>query len=169
MTEIRKEFMGKERTTYMTGYEVEKTLAYGQNTLFVQTYQSAEDIHNQAVSYSIKHIYLGANRSFRPTHLWNTLIRELLALGYIVTLDYPVVYHSSMLTILNTDVWNNEKFIPMITVDITDINRAGKNIIVKIDDPTSINPGVWCLSKKELLNPAKYTAWSEYADDENIK
>jgi hypothetical protein len=169
MQEVREEFMGKKRTTYMIGMEVEKTPAFGMKTLFVQEFQPFIETHIRAIDNSINHIYLCANRSFHPAHDWNTLVAGLLYAGYIVTFDYPVTYHNIVLNILQTDIWNNSRFIPMITVDISNIADVGNNVIVKIDDPAGINPGVWCLTKSDITDPEKYTDWDEYADDENIK
>ena len=79
---------------FFTGIEVEKTPAYNMQTLFVVGLQSADNIVTKTLEshYPCKHIYLGANHSFknidtdRIQALIN-LIDDLLAKAYWVTLD----------------------------------------------------------------------------------
>jgi len=168
-TEIRKEFMGKLRTDYMKGIEIEMTPALSEDTLFVQGLKSFDDINLRAKKHNIGHIYLGANRSFDVEYEWAPLIAILLNNGYKVTLDYPAIHHNTMINVLPNTVWKNNRFIPMLTVDITNICGLSKNLTLKIDDPSAVNIGVWCWNQKDLANDAKLTKWHDYADDENIE
>lgn len=167
MTELRKEFMGKERTDYMVGIEVEKTLAYKKKTLFVQGFKSADEIKDKCPT-DIDHIYLCANRSFSPDFDWDTVISSLLDGNFYVTMDYPVAYHKRVMSDLSSKVWKHKNFIPMVTVDIVDLCGLSENLTVKVDDLEFVSKGVWCLNYKDIAQTSKFTEWNEYADDETI-
>ena len=130
MDNIRTEFFGNIRTDYMTGVEVEHTAAYGLKTLFVQGYKHYNEIIEIANRENINHIYLGANRSFDINHDWTTIIEKLLNLNFIVTIDYPVVYHGRLN--LSNEIVNSKKFISIMTIDIPNVLNSGKNLILKI-------------------------------------
>ena len=68
----------KDDVIYFTGYEVEKTPAEGEHTLFVTGCQPLEDVLAKAKEHSVEHIYLGANHSFVPKESWDDLVRGLL-------------------------------------------------------------------------------------------
>ena len=79
---------------FFTGIEVEKTPAYNMQTLFVVGLQSADNIVTKTLEshYPCKHIYLGANHSFKnidKDHIQALMnvIDDLLAKAYWVTLD----------------------------------------------------------------------------------
>ena len=72
---------------YFTGYEVEKTPAEGEHTLFVTGCQPLEDVLAQAKEHTVEHIYLGANHSFVPKESWEDLVQGLLNKKFLVTLD----------------------------------------------------------------------------------
>jgi hypothetical protein len=63
------------------------------------------------------------------------------------------------------------KFIPMISVEIPDVEVYNYNTVVKIDDidMDHSNPGVWCHSLHDLLDRDVFTSWDEYQGDELIK
>lgn len=165
--EIRKEFMGKLRTDFMIGREVEKTPAYSLMTLFVQGFKSSNEIISLCREKNIHHVYLGANRSYNDINDWNSLINVLLEAKLLVTLDYPVKYHKDLTISLSSDIWNNGSFIPLATVDMIDISKS-KNQTVKFDDPDLKNNGVWCLHVDKITSEHSFTSWNEYKNDENI-
>jgi len=164
--EIRKTFRGKVRTDFMIGSEIEKTPAFNLRTLFVQGYKSYEDIYSVSKENNVEHVYLGANRSFTPAYDWNRLILRLLAEGLVVTLDYKNEYHTPA---LSDDVWKHDKFIPMITIDVSNLCGLNKNLTLKIDDTEFKSPGIWCLNYKDVADSKKFTAWDEYSSDEIIR
>ena len=167
--QIRTEFLGNIRTDFMVGTEVEKTPAYGKLTLFVQGYKTYEEILNKSLAQNINHIYLGANRSFTTGPGWSLLIAELLDNGFFVTLDYVVAYHKQMMHDLPLDIWQHKNFIPMITVDISNLCGLSQNLTVKIDDIDFVSKGVWCLNQSEIADSDKFTSWDQYADDKIIE
>lgn len=166
---IRETFRGKRRTDFMVGSEIEKTPAFSMRTLFVQGYKSFEEIREVCLEHNIEHVYLGANRSFAIGHNWEFLIAELIQAGFIVTLDYLTEYHPYLVVTLSTKIWNNDKFIPMITIDISNLCGLSKNLTLKIDDTDFTSPGIWCVNYKDVANPDKFTSWDEYSSDEIIK
>ena len=165
--EVRSEFMGKIRTDFMIGTEVEKTPAYSLVTLFVQGFKSADEIISMCKNKNIYHVYLGANRSYNNIHDWDSLIAVLLERNLLVTLDYPAIHHNDLLISLSYNIWQNGSFIPMATVDITNISFS-KNLTIKFDDPTLVNPGVWCLHTDKIIKDHNFTSWDEYKNDETI-
>jgi hypothetical protein len=168
-TTIRAEFNGNLRSDYMIGIEVEKTVALYQETLFVQGLKNADIIKNTATGNNIKHIYLGANRSFNINHDWDALISSLLDSGFLVTLDYNVICHSAVMKLLSSKIWKCNNFIPMISVDVTNMCGLNDNLVIKIDDPNLVSKGVWCWNQAALARPAKFTSWEEYSGDRIIK
>ena len=54
-----------ESITFFTGVEIEKTPAFGMKTLFVVGVQDPYVIMELAREYQCKHIYFGANQSFK--------------------------------------------------------------------------------------------------------
>jgi hypothetical protein len=163
--EIRKTFRGKIRTDFMIGSEIEKTPAFNLRTLFVQGFKSFEEISSIGKENNVEHIYLGANRSYEPNHDWNELISKLLS-EFVVTLDYKNEYHSPILT---EDIWRNEKFIPMITIDVSNLCGLSKNLTLKIDDTEFKSPGIWCVNYQDVADSKKFTAWDEYSSDAIIR
>lgn len=173
---------GERRTvTYFIGTEVEHTPMYGERTLFVVGVQPVIDIINiikeqnlnTNQSKHIRHVYLGSSQSFAPAEYsdwekWNTLILELLDVGYWVTLDFGVEYAD----LLHEYGWNeNHRFIPMISVKIPCIKLYNYNATLKIDDTSwgATNSGVWCHSLHNLMDRKIYTDWKDYVGDEVIK
>ena len=169
MTEIRSEFAGQKRTDFMIGIEVEHTPAYQQKTLFVQGYKSLEEIKTRCIQHHVEHVYLGANRSFSPAHNWNQLISDLLKNNLCVTLDYLASYHQHLMSFLSESIWNHPKFIPMITVDISNLCGLSNNLTIKIDDVDLKSKGVWCINYKDLAVDARFTDWQEYKNDKTIE
>ena len=59
-----------DEVAYFVGNEVEKTPFYGRRTLFVVGLRNPRKIAKQAKDFTCRHIYLGANMSFKNTN-WN--------------------------------------------------------------------------------------------------
>ena len=80
--------------SYFIGNEVEKTPFYGRKTLFVVGFKNPRKIIKKANDSSCRHIYLGANMSFKNT-VWaedktsklREIIGSLLDERFQVTLD----------------------------------------------------------------------------------
>jgi hypothetical protein len=79
---------------YFVGNEVEKTPFYGRKTLFVVGFKNPRKIVKKATDHHCRHIYLGANMSFKNVE-WNDnrtaklrdIITHLLDNQFQVTLD----------------------------------------------------------------------------------
>lgn len=156
--------------SFFVGVEVEQTAQYGEKTLFVVGIQDVNEITMFANQHDLNHIYLGANKSFNPTDDWEPLIDQLLSEGYWVTIDYPVRSHNFVMRILQNHM-RNSRLIPMISVELPNIEIYNYNTTLKIDDLdiNHSNPGVWCWQLHELMDRDKFTDWDCYVHDEVIK
>lgn len=153
-----------------TGKEVEHTPVYGKPTLFVNGKTPVEDI----LTYDIPHVYMGANHcNIDPTveelSYYNNTIKTLLEQGYWVTMDFNSSLYDIMLEALDDYIWNNDKFVPIVSVHIQKVKTVNPNLTIKITDKEfrGVNGGVWCMSNTELPTE-KFTPWSAYLDDEAI-
>jgi hypothetical protein len=159
--------------TYFTGFEVENTAAYGKLTLFVVGLHSFEEImnvlHNYYAHDGVHHIYLGANKSFNQDEGWRHVVDALLHEGFWVTLDYPLRLHNFVMRQFNQEM-RHSRFIPMISVEIPNIESYNYNTVLKIDDISMdhSNPGVWCHPLHDLMDRKVFTPWSDYESDEVI-
>lgn len=159
-----------DSVVFFHGTEIEKTPAYGMHTLFVVGVHPATLIVNKAREAGVEHIYLGANKSFNQSDEWREMVDMLLHEGYWVTLDYPVRSHNFVMRSLNQEM-RHSKFIPMISVEIPNLDTYNYNTVVKIDDVEIeySNPGVWCHMLHDLQDRDRFTPWAAYKDDEIIK
>lgn len=157
-------------TRYFVGTEVEKTAQYGKQTLFVVGIQDVEEIARLASARQINHIYLGANKSFHMSEEWEPVVDQLLSKGLWVTLDYPVRFHNFVMRLF-TNHMRDSRFIPMISVELPNVEIYNYNTTIKIDDLDidHSNPGVWCHSLHDLLDRDKFTDWDNYNGDEKIE
>jgi hypothetical protein len=163
----------EENVMFFAGLEVEHTPAYGMETLFVVGVQKPEDVLSMAKTENVKHIYFGANQSFRTGgindsitwRLWEEMIRPCLDKGYWCTLDFDVKEHEG---VVESGLCENRKFIPQISVKLPYLQQLGYNATIKIDDKdfAATNPGVWCHRLHDLLSTDKYTDWDQYTGDE---
>jgi len=155
---------------FFVGVEVEKTPQYGQKTLFVVDIQDSERVSRFAAVREINHIYLGANKSFHMVDEWEPLVDALLQKGFWVTLDYPVRFHNFIMRSMGNHM-RKSRFIPMISVELPNIDVYNYNTTLKIDDLDidHSNPGIWCHSLHKLQDRDVFTGWDEYGDDEIIK
>jgi hypothetical protein len=150
------------------GTEVEHSPAMGLPTLFVVGLQDPDQVIEAAEKYQVEHIYLGANHSFDPENQsieWADLIRACLTrFPLMVTLDFDLQHCN---WVLEEGFGENSRFVPMISVKLPYVGLFNYNTTVKIDDTgfDKTNPGVWCHRLIELLNPAKFTNWTQYKKD----
>lgn len=154
---------------YFVGVEVEHTPAYGLLTLFVVGPQDPMEVLNKAKMEKVQHVYLGANKSFQHSPVWKELVDVLIHEDYWVTLDYNQRYHSSVMRQMNQQMLHS-KFIPMISVEIPNIETYNYNTVVKIDDVSMdhSNPGVWCHGLHDLMDRSKFTSWDKYKGDKIV-
>jgi hypothetical protein len=83
--------LGHESADFFLGQEVEHTPAHGMDTLFVIGYHTQEEIE-QHLNRDIRHIFFGANDSYRPTTpaehtAWENVILTFLDRGLWCSLD----------------------------------------------------------------------------------
>lgn len=166
----------KDDVVYFTGREVEHTPAYNMQTLFVVGCRPVQEIIAHAKTQNIKHIYLGANQSFRLTHTdkydeiiaWENLTKALLKEDLWVTLDYDINYHED---ILEMDAISEHKFIPMISVKLPYIKQLPYHAHIKLDDKDykATNPGVWVHRLHDLQTSTTFTDWDQYTNDDPVK
>jgi hypothetical protein len=166
---------GFNNTQFFVGNEVEHTPVHGHRTLFVVGLADSYDIEKQANENKCTHIYFGANQSFPIVHsndaatwnMWETMIKAALRAKFWCTLDLDVSciegLHESGLTEFH-------RFIPMISVKLPYLQLLGYNATIKLDDTDfdHSNPGVWCHRLHQLLNPDRFTSWSEYESDSQL-
>ena len=166
---------GHETAEFFFGREVEHTPAFNHHTLFVIGYQSVEAIE-QALTTSTnetKHIFFGANDSYRPKTnddytAWENVIQTFLDRGFFCSLDIPFEYVEEF---HEGGLCERDRFIPIIKVPIPYIKLWNYNTCVKIDDKdfAATNPGVWVHPLQDLIDRSKFTDWSCYDNDEVVK
>jgi len=164
-----------ETVTLFTGIEIERTPAYGMQTLFVVGVQPPSKILELASLYECKHIYFGANQSFpfletddaKGWAPWEEMIKACLEANYWCTLDIDVY---SAHGLLESDLVSYRRFIPQLSVKIPYLAQFGYNATLKIDDHDfdASNPGVWCHKIKNLTTDDTFTSWDEYGKDKII-
>ena len=164
-----------EDIIFFTGVEVEKTPAYGMETLFVTGIHTVESIKERLAH--IKHIFFGANHSFTPGvnfpqdadnwERWEEMIRPFLEEGYFVTLDVPLDHSEGL---LESAMIEFDNFIPQLRVPIPYIKQFNYNTMIKIDDKDfkATNPGVWCHRLHDLMDSEKFTDWTKYSLDKPL-
>lgn len=165
-----------EMDQFFIGTEVEHTPAFGKKTLFVIGIQDPNKINALYNNNNCEHIYFGANMSFPNPAVndiatwepWEKMIKEILELGHLCTLD---VDSASVEGLLESGFTEYSNFIPMVSVKLPYIQQLGYNATIKLDDKdfNATNPGVWCHSVHTLQDRNVFTQWSEYTKDEIIK
>jgi len=162
-----------DNIAFFTGKEIEHSPAYGMSTLFVTGLQNPAEVLILAKQEKVKHIYFGANQSFKPTSTdelnhWQKMIISLLKQNFWCTLDFDVKYAED---ILETSLNEERKFISMISVKLPYLTQFNYNSILKIDDKDfeATNPGVWTHRLHDLLDSNKFTDWDQYKEDEIAK
>ena len=165
---------GHENVNFFFGKEVEKTPAFGKETLFVVGVQPTADI-TPRLAVPGQHIFFGANHSFNPKHndpddwsRWEGMIGYFLQKGFLCSLDIPLTaveeFHDGGLN-------EHANFIPQIRVPIPYIKLWNYNTMLKIDDKdfNATNPGVWSHSLHTLKDRSKFTPWTAYKNDKVLK
>jgi len=165
-----------EDVTFFVGTEIERTPAFGMRTLFVVGAHDEQIIISLAKNNNCKHIYFGANQSFRTNGVndidgwrpWEDMIKGCLDAGYWCTLDFDV---SEVEGLLEIGLTEQRIFIPQISVKLPYLTQLGYNATIKIDDKDfdATNPGVWCVPIGAVTQRKYFTNWDEYANDEIIK
>lgn len=166
---IKRSFESGEPLNYFVGIEVEQTPMYGEETLFVVGTQEPSDIIFEARKLDVNHIYLGANKSFSMEEEWEQMVDELLNEDFWVTLDYPIRSHNFVMRLMSNHM-RNSRFIPMISVELPNIEIYNYNTVLKLDDLDidHSNPGVWCHQLHDLMDRDAFTNWDAYDDDEGV-
>jgi hypothetical protein len=163
---------GHQDVKFFTGVEVEKTPAYGKNTLFVVGVQSVDDIacHLQNYTRGIEHIFFGANHSFDPQNnldwsRWEGMVGSFLSRGYLCSLDIPI---TAVAGFNDTGLCEFNNFIPQIRVSVPYTKLWNYNTMLKIDDVDfdATNPGVWTHSLHSLMSRDTFTSWDQYSKDQ---
>jgi hypothetical protein len=165
---------GHDHVNFFTGTEVEKTPAFGKQTLFVVGIQPVDEIvyHFDRNPRGIEHIFFGANHSFYPQtptewDRWSNMIVHFLKLGYTCSLDIPVTHVEDF---NDTCLCEYRNFIPQIRISIPYVKLWNYNTMIKIDDNDfdSTNPGVWTHSLHSLMSRRTFTDWDQYNEDSTL-
>ena len=162
---------GNESVKAFTGLEIEHTLAYGKQTLFLASNEfSTDQVLELVTLHDCEAVYYGANRTFQyniESHVFQ--IKKLLDHGYYVTIDYPYADHEEVKKRFAL-IWNEPKFIPFCSIIFKD-SDDDKQLHFKIDDVTfrHSNPGVWAMSMQDFKDKSGFTDWDQYSKDEIIK
>jgi len=159
-----------DNVEFFTGWEVEKTPAFGMSTLFVTGLQPADDILHHYDINGCEHIFFGANHSFHPGEdyaeweQWERMIAYFLDNDYLCSLDIPL---AEVEQFNDSCLCEYVHFIPQIRVPIPYVKLWNYNTMVKIDDKDfrHSNPGVWCHSLHDLMDRTKFTEWQDYGLD----
>jgi hypothetical protein len=162
---------GHDNVNFFFGKEVEKTPAFGKQTLFVVGIQTVDEIayHFSRHPSRVEHIFFGANHSFCPQtptewDRWSAMIAHFLKLGYVCSLDIPVTHVEDF---NDTCLCEYRNFIPQIRVSIPYVKLWNYNTMIKIDDNDfdATNPGVWTHSLHSLMSRRTFTDWDQYTED----
>lgn len=170
---------GHESADFFYGQEVEHTPCHGMKTLFVVGYQVQDSIdamlyqaNFQNQPESIKHIFFGANDSYRPRTpaehtAWENVIMTYLDRGFWCSLDIPFEYVEEF---HEGGLCERDRFIPIIKVPIPYVRLWNYNTCVKIDDRdfAATNPGVWVHQLHDLQARDRFTDWSQYEKDKVV-
>lgn len=161
---------GHDNIDFFTGTEVERTPAFGRQTLFVVGVQSVDSIATKLAG--CEHIFFGANHSFDPKvaqdwKSWENMITHFLDLGYLCTLDIPI---SAVEEFNDGSLCDYRNFIPQIRVSVPYTKLWNYNTMLKIDDKDfdATNPGVWCHSLHSLMSRETFTSWDDYKGDREL-
>jgi len=163
---------GHENTNFFVGREVERTPAYGMQTLFVVGVQPVDQIEVMMSALKCEHIFFGANHSFDPTdnaeyESWDKMIGYFLDKDFLCTLDIPV---SKAEEFLEGPLVEHDNFIPQIRIPLPYIKLWNYNTMIKLDDKDfkATNPGVWCHRLHDLMSTDTYTDWRDYKGDTKL-
>ena len=160
-----------EDIVFFVGKEVEKTKTKGMKTLFVVGLQRTATIVRHAEKNNCKHIYFGANHSFK-TLVGEEVIPLANQLKYFLDHDYWVTFDTSPTPRFQDfiDLLSYKKFSIIYGLRMDNVKKLKGNIVIKIDDAdyNATNPGVWCWSVRDMINEKHFTEWKEYTKDKII-
>jgi hypothetical protein len=155
---------------FFTGTEVEKTPAFGKQTLFVVGVQSVDSIALNL--QGCEHIFFGANHSFDPKDnldwaRWEGMIGYFLERGYLCSLDIPI---TAVAEFNDSGLCEYRNFVPQIRISIPYVKLWNYNTMIKIDDSDfdATNPGVWTHSLHSLMSRRAFTDWDQYNKDQPV-
>ena len=161
---------GHDHVDFFTGTEVEKTPAFGKQTLFVVGVQPVNDIAEHL--QGCEHIFFGANHSFHPDNnlewaRWEGMIGHFLERGYMCSLDIPV---KCVEDFNDSGLCEYRNFVPQIRISIPYVKLWNYNTMIKIDDSDfdATNPGVWTHSLHSLMSRRTFTDWDQYNKDQPV-
>jgi hypothetical protein len=161
---------GHNHVDFFTGTEVEKTPAFGKQTLFVVGVQSVDSIALNL--QGCEHIFFGANHSFDPKDnldwaRWEGMIGHFLERGYLCSLDIPI---TAVAEFNDTGLCEYRNFVPQIRISIPYVQLWNYNTMIKIDDSDfdATNPGVWTHSLHRLMSRRTFTDWDQYNKDSTL-
>jgi len=151
---------------FYIGGEANHTPAFSKKTLFVVGVQPIEQISSLAADNKVPHIYLTANQSYSDDNVayYNSTASNLIAAGYLVTLEYPVQSHSLLLQKLLPTIWQSKAFIAVVNCKIPAVTTCNPNLTVKLDDGEigGSNGGVWCWNQHAICDSNRFTSWGDY-------
>ena len=132
--------------------------AFSKKTLFVPGNQPVDTILVAAKSNSVSHIELSKDNISSDL---KSKIETLLS-DFYVTLVYSAEQHLSVVEALGS-TFSSRRFIPMLVVDIPDVNIVNENITLMIDDSTkkSSNYGAWFITVAGMTDSNKYSSWED--------
>jgi hypothetical protein len=161
---------GHDHVNFFTGTEVEKTPAFGKQTLFVVGVQSVDSIALNL--QGCEHIFFGANHSFDPKDnldwaRWEGMIGYFLERGYLCSLDIPI---TAVAEFNDSGLCEYRNFVPQIRISIPYVKLWNYNTMIKIDDSDfdATNPGVWTHSLHSLMSRRTFTDWDQYNKDQPV-
>lgn len=151
--------------SFYVGKEFHRTMAQGQETLFVEGYYNTATICATALNNVCPHIHLGYNGSFAPTDIndvdgWEKVIHKILEDQIWLTLSFSDKYAQ--------DVWemntmNYSTFIPLMKIELPYVNRFNYNTTVAItDDQKMVNEGIWYHRLHDLKSTDKFLHHTRY-------
>ena len=161
----------KEDIDFFVGKEVEKTKTKGMKTLFVVGLHRTATIIKHAEKNKCKHIYFGANHSFK-TLVGEEIIPLANQLRYFLDKNYWVTFDTSPTPRFSDilDLLQYKKFSIIYGLRMDNVKKMKGSVVIKIDDADfkATNPGVWCWSVNDMIDKKHFTEWAEYENDQII-
>ena len=146
----------QSQVDFFVGYEVEKTPAYKQKTLFVVGVQPVNTILEKFNEANCTHIFFGANHSYLVNEEsewfdWEDMIEFFLRKDILCSLDISV---KNAIDFTESVLLEYNNFIPQLRVEIPYLKLWNYNTTIKLDDLSFnySNPGVWCHHLHTLTN-----------------
>jgi hypothetical protein len=154
---------------YYVGENVEQTMAYGMQTLFLNEPRPAQMVIDIANDKKCTHVYIGAGGTFQPKSnqdwdVYEVLIESLTDAGFLVSVEHNLTQSEWFLESCWAD---NIMVIPVLSIVIPYIAQYGNQACMKISDEgfNKTNPGVWVHSCNTMTSTKSFTHWSKYKGD----